>query len=62
MKRLATRAFGDKSFKESDVDGFSEQEAADIVAGAIKAGKDGRLGYRRLIEDRVYEIAVETEC
>ncbi|OXM45920.1 hypothetical protein CFP71_37670 [Amycolatopsis thailandensis] len=36
--------------------------AADIVAGAIKAGKDGRLGYRRLIEDLVCEIAVETDC
>jgi len=36
--------------------------AADIVAGAIRAGEDGRPGYRRLIEDLVYEIAVETDC
>lgn len=36
--------------------------AADIVAGAIRAKKDGRPGYRRLIEDLVYEVAVETNC
>ncbi|WP_409494954.1 hypothetical protein [Amycolatopsis sp. cmx-11-12] len=36
--------------------------AADIVAGAIRAAKEGRPSCRRLIEDRVYEIAVETDC
>ncbi len=36
--------------------------AADIVAGAIRAREDGRPGYRRLLEDLVYEIAVETGC
>ncbi|OLZ52072.1 hypothetical protein [Amycolatopsis keratiniphila] len=36
--------------------------AADIVAGAIRATKDGQPGYRRLIEDLVYEIDVETRC
>jgi hypothetical protein len=35
---------------------------ADIVAGAVRAHRQGELAYRRSLEDRLYEIDVETDC
>ncbi|MFC4081514.1 hypothetical protein [Amycolatopsis samaneae] len=36
--------------------------AADIVAGAMRADKEGRSACRQLLRDCVYEIEVETDC
>lgn len=35
---------------------------ADIVAGALRAQREGRPGLRELLDDCVYEIEVETGC
>lgn len=36
--------------------------AADIVAGAVRAGRSGQGEHRRLLDDRIYEITVATDC
>ena len=35
---------------------------ADIVAGAVRAHQEGEPTFRRLLDDHLYEIAVDTNC
>jgi hypothetical protein len=35
---------------------------ADIVAGAVRAHREGEPAHRRLLDDKLYEIAVDTNC
>ena len=35
---------------------------ADVVAGAVRAHREGEPSYRRLLADSLYEIDVETRC
>ncbi len=36
--------------------------AADIVAGALRAHREGRSGLRELLDDCLYEVEVDTGC
>jgi Protein of unknown function (DUF3800) len=35
---------------------------ADVIAGAVRAHREGEPAYRQLLDDRLYEIAVDTNC